>query len=170
MLEEEVHKLTTESDYLKKWIVDFLDKPQDLLNNFPVCPYAKPALEKNKILFFTSYDFSTDIVKIFQHWQESYDVVVCILKQKVSADEITREVKNLNNRFLSKGFCCLEDHIDIPENLKDLCFNNGRYNIILCQKTTLLNNASKTLMNKGYYQNWTDDMYQNVVAWRFDLN
>lgn len=161
--------MTTEFDYLKNWIINFLNKPQESLNNLPVCPFAKSSLTKNKIFFFKSNNHLLDISNFFNEWDSSYEVGVCVLTSNISADELIKDIKYLNDIFLSKGFCCLEDHIDIPEKFQDICFNNGKYNIILCQETSTLNQASKSLMKKGYYKNWSDEMYKNVVSWRTNL-
>ena len=36
---------------LNQWLVDFVEKPNPLLNNWPPCPYARQARLSNKIHF-----------------------------------------------------------------------------------------------------------------------
>ena len=158
--------MTTEFDFLKNWINDFLSKPQDLLNGFPPCPYARKALVDNKVLFFKSENYVADIEQLFDNWDDSYEVAVCVVSDSVDKYEFINNVEQINERYISKGFGCLEDHKAIPENFYHLTFNNGQYNIILCQRLDKINDASDKLMSKGYYKNWSKEMYDEVVAWR----
>ena len=158
--------MTTEFDFLKTWINEFLSKPQDLLNGFPPCPYARKALVDNKIFFFKSNDYLNDIKSLFEDWNTDYEVAVCVVPDNVDKDQFVKDVASLNERYVSKGFGCLEDHKDLPENFYHLNFNNGKYNIILCQRLDPINEASERLLEKGYYKNWSKEMYKEVVAWR----
>lgn len=167
MCEEEAGRMITEFNYLKKWILDYLDRPQSLLNNLPICPFAKNALINEKILFIQSIDYVNDIESLFSNWDETYDVAVVVIPYTVTATDLIQAMKDLNNKWLPSGYCCLEDHLDIPEDFHSIKFNNGKYNIVLCQKTCKLNEASAYLKEKGYYKNWTKEMYDDVVSWRW---
>lgn len=149
--------------FLRQWILDFLDKPEPLLNNLPPCPYAKNA----KILFVETDDYLKSVNQYFETWDEKYDVV-CFVCQEISPDKFTSDVKLLNDRWMPYGFVCLEDHKDIAEPLYHLDFRNGQYNIILAQQLEKINDASKKLVSAGYYKNWTTDLFNNVVSWRLD--
>lgn len=166
MSEEEVGRMITEFDYLKKWILDYLDQPQSLLNNLPICPFAKNALLNEKILFMKSIDYVTDIEFLFSNWDKKYEVVVVVIPYTVIATDLIQAMKDLNSKWLTSGYCCLEDHLDIPEDFHGIKFNNGKYNIIICQETNKLNEASEYLKEKGYYKNWSKKMYEDVVSWR----
>jgi hypothetical protein len=158
--------MTTEFEYLKEWILNFLSTPQKLLNGFPPCPYAKKALIDNKVMFFKSVDYVKDIEHLFNNWDDQYDVAVCVVPDDTDTVEFVDAVNKLNERYVDKGFGCLEDHKEIAENFHDLQFNNGRYNIILCQRLDKINDAAEKLLSKGYYKNWSKEMYDEVVTWR----
>lgn len=160
--------MITEYDFLKSWILKFLSTPQKMLNGFPPCPYAKKVLIDNKIKFFKSENYLQDISSLFDAWDDSYEVAICIVPDDENCEEFVKNTDQLNKIYLPNGFACLEDHKDIPENFFDISFNNGRYNIILCQRIEKINDASKTLLNKGYFDNWTKEMYDQVVSWRFE--
>jgi hypothetical protein len=113
-----------------------------------------------------SIDYITDIEFLFSNWNKKYDVAIIIVPSTISAVDLVRSMKNLNKKWVELGFCCLEDHIDIHEDFHGLTFNNGKYNIILCQETNKLNEAAAYLKEKGYYKNWTKEMYEDVVLWR----
>jgi len=159
-------KLTTASDYLKKWITDFLSEPRASLNGFSPCPYAKKSLIENKIKFFSSIEYVKDICKSFDNWDDSIEVAIFIVPDNVDPLIFVDDVKKINDLYLNKGFVCLEDHKDIPEPFFDIYFNNGKYNIVICQKLEKINQASDILLKKGYYTNWSEEMYDQVVSWR----
>lgn len=166
MSDAEEDKMTTEFDYLKGWILDFLSKPQKMLNGFSPCPYARKALVDNKIWFYRSSNYTQDIPKIFDNWDDTYDVLLCVVDDHIDPKTFVESVKHINDTYREKGFICLEDHKDIPEPFYDIYFNNGKYNIILCQRTEKINQAANILLDKGYYQHWTKELYDDVVSWR----
>lgn len=158
--------MTTASEYLKEWILNFLSEPQDLLNGFPPCPYAKKSLIENKIKFCSSVDYIKDICEAFDNWDDSAEVVIFIVPDDIDPTTFVDDIQKINEIYLKKGFVCLEDHKDIPEPFFNIHFNNGKYNLVLCQKLEKINQASEILLNKGYYKNWNKDMYDQVVSWR----
>ena len=160
--------MTTDyEEYLKTWILDVLSKPEPLLNNLPVCPYARAALLDNKIKFQRSNNYVQDIDNVFNSWNPEIDVVILVCDDNIDGTKFSQDVKEINKKYVSLGFGCLEDHVDIPEMLDNVTFNNGKYNLILCQPLDTLNKAAKILESKGYYKNWKKDYYDEVVSWRF---
>jgi hypothetical protein len=166
MSEEKEFKMTTASDYLKEWIMNFLSKPQESLNGFPPCPFAKDSLLNQKIKFYESDNYVKDIRFEFENWDYSLDVVVFIVPDEVDPETFVKEIKKLNDYYKDKGFLCLEDHKSIPEPFFDLSFNNGKYNIVVCQQIEKINQATSVLLKKGYYKNWNKEMFDQVVSWR----
>jgi len=57
---------------------------------------------------------------------------------------------------------------DIPEKLALWNDNNGKYNIVIAQRLHSINEASRSLARDGYYINWSDALYDDVVRWRFE--
>ena len=162
-----VVKMTTDfKEYLSKWIVEVLDKPQVWLNNLPSCPYAKQALINNRIDFKQSHDYITDIRELFGHWDPQFDVVVLVCDDDIESKLFSEHVAELNRHYVPLGYACLEDHINCVETVKDIKFNNGRYNLIICQPLNKLNAATVQLHKQGYYQHWDKDYYDQVVSWR----
>ena len=160
--------MTTDYEqYLKTWITDVLSKPESTLNNLPICPYARAALIDNKVKFVSSNNYVEDIEFLFANWNAEIDVVVLVLDANVDANRLVEDVEVINKKYVPLGFGCLEDHVNIPETLNDLTFNNGKYNLILCQPLDKLNKACEALKSKGYYKNWNKEFYDAVVSWRF---
>jgi len=76
----------------------------------------------------------------------------------------------LTKWFLPQDLVLLEDHVSIEESFHGIKFNNGKYNIVIVQRLHSINEASRSLERGGYYINWNDDMYNDVVRWRFESN
>lgn len=159
--------MTTDyKEYISKWITEVLDKPQPWLNNLPSCPYAKQALINNRIDIIRSYDYVQDIHNLFSDWHNQFDVVILVCNDDIDSEEFSINVAKLNDQYLPLGFVCLEDHVNCKEQVKDIVFNNGRYNLILCQQLSKLNAAMEQLTNLGYYEHWDNKYYNQVVSWR----
>lgn len=160
-------RMTTDfKEYLSNWITEVLDKPQPWLNNLPACPYAKQALIKQKVDFRRSFAYVNDVHNLFDNWPAQFDVVVLVCDDNVSSDIFSKHVSEINKHYVPLGFACLEDHVDCIEQVKDVNFNNGKYNLILCQPLAKLNAATAQLQKQGYYQHWDKDYYDQVVSWR----
>jgi hypothetical protein len=95
-----------------------------------------------------------------------FDVVVLVCDDNISPDLFSQHVAEINNHYVPLGYACLEDHVGCVETVKDITFNNGRYNLILCQPLTKLNAATIQLEKQGYYKHWDKDYYDQVVSWR----
>jgi hypothetical protein len=159
--------ITEYEEYLKDWIFGFLSTAQPILNGFPPCPYARKALVDNKIKFVKSEDYTHDVVNETANWNDDLDVVVFVCPDTVGKEQFITDVEHINNVVMPKGFVVLEDHVDIPEPLGEVDFRNGKYNLILAQRTDKINDASLKLKEKGYYKNWSEDDFSAVVGWRF---
>lgn len=158
--------ITDYEEYLRSWITDVLSKPEPLLNNLPSCPFAKAALIDNKVKFITSNNYLEDIEILFDKWDHSYDVVVLVCQNNIDPEKFSLDMQEINKKYVPLGFGCLEDHVAVPETLGDIVFNNGKYNLVLCQPLDKLNKASQYLQTKGYYKNWSKDYFDSVVSWR----
>jgi hypothetical protein len=159
--------ITDYEKYLSDWIDNVLSKPESILNNLPSCPYARAALKENKVKFQRSKNYIKDIDHLFDSWNTEIDVVVLVLDDDVDPTKLVEDVKTINEKYVPLGFGCLEDHVSILETLDTLIFNNGKYNLILCQPLDKLNKAAEALKSKGYYKNWSEEFYDSVVSWRF---
>jgi hypothetical protein len=56
-------------DTFLSYIQDFIEKPNDAFGGLPVCPFARPARLKKKLLFVLTNDFSPlHIVSLAHKW------------------------------------------------------------------------------------------------------
>lgn len=161
--------VTTEYEtYLREWADTVLSVPHELLNSLPVCPFAKKAMLQNQVEFIRTSDYVLDIEKKLNAWNEETHAVVFVCDDGIDPDKFVEDVKSLNRKFMPNNFVLLEDHVDIPEPFHGIQFNNGKYNLIIAQQLDKINEASRYLCREGYYMNWSDELYDDVVRWRFE--
>lgn len=158
--------MTTEFEtYMGEWILNDLSTPIAALNNFPKCPYAKTAYLENKIKFY-EINNTNEIHTIVANWDEELDVGVIKLPDSVNNRDIIKLVDNMNELYMDEDFVFLDDHVDNPERMGDIVFNNGKYNVLFLQRKSKLNIAAQKLEKLGYYKNWTKEYHDEVVGWR----
>ncbi len=161
--------VTTEyEEYLTKWVEEVLSVPHDLLNSLPICPFARQAILKNQVKFIRTSNYVDDIGTALKSWNEDIHALLFVCDDDVDPDKFANDVKQLNKQFLPKDFVLLEDHKQIEEPFHGIKFNNGKYNIIIVQRLHSINEASRSLERSGYYINWSDALYDDVVRWRFE--
>lgn len=155
--------MTTEFEtYMRDWILNDLSSPVALLNGFSKCPYAKTAFLDNKVKFFNDAEIE-DIIKA---WDDNSIEVAVINLGDISSYEISLKTELLNRIYMPLDFIFLEDHVDNEERMGDVIFNNGKYNVLFMQRKSKLDLATKKLEKLGYYKNWTEEYYEEVVGWR----
>lgn len=154
-------------EYLTKWAVEVLSVPNELLNSLPICPFAKKAMIDGSIDIVKVNDYVTEIRNSLSNWNDKYQAVIFVCDDDVLPDEFVESVKKLNLEFMPNDLVLLEDHKDIQENFHGIAFNNGRFNIVIAQRLHKINEASESLNKNGYYINWSEEMYNDVVRWRF---
>lgn len=152
---------------LTSWLVDFVEKPNPLLNNWPPCPYARQARITNKVHIV--FDSPIDIAH-YVSFLDEYDVVVlCFDHTKFSASQIELFTKHINSILIWKDFVVLEDHPDSIELINDVKMNFGKCGLLILQRLSKLNTAANQLREKGYYNSWSDENLDEVVNWRHDI-
>jgi hypothetical protein len=164
----EVSVTTEYKEYLTKWVEEVLSVPHELLNGLPVCPFARQAIIENKVEFFRTSDYVKDIANKLDNWDDSIHALVFVCDDDVDPKQFVVDVKKLNLKYLDENLVLLEDHTKVDEPFHGIKFNNGKYNIVIAQRLKSINEASKHLARNGYYINWSDDMYNDVVRWRFE--
>ena len=152
---------------LNQWLVDFVEKPNTLLNNWSPCPYARQARISNKINVV--FDSPLEIAN-YTHELEHYDVVVlCFDHNKYSAGQIELFSQHINSILLHKDYVVLEDHPDAEEIVSGVRMNFGECGLMVLQQLSKLNTAADTLNEKGYYHTWSKESYNDIVRWRNDI-
>jgi len=163
-------KKQTPTQTIKKWIGDFVTRPNPVFGNLPPCPFAQKAIIENKVSFL-ELDGVASYPTLYQHILEAdfeeIDVL-CMIAQpdQFTASETEKLAKDLNGYFMNRDVVVLEDHPDIDEHVKDVKLNNGHYILFLAQSLSKLNRFSKILEAGPYYRNWSRSYLESVKGFR----
>lgn len=148
----------TPVEYLHHWIYNDLSKPQKTLNGLASCPFAKPALQDNKLDFvYVTQQTFPDTVNL-----SDLDAVVLVFTDLITPEKLIDLANQFNKNH--PDLVALEDHPNEPEILEDVVFNNGEYPILIIQTRHKLEKYRQSLRKKGYYDSWPKDMLDNLLS------
>lgn len=162
---------------IAEWIFKWVSQHNENLKAVP-CPFAKQAYIDDKISIrlvepLSGYSVEELIEEnlsnlVIQNWPEDKEVVIIGCQPElVSANEFEKAVAECNDEILiPHGYIALEDHPDSPEIIAGESMNQGSWALILVQKFSKLNQASKMLERQGYYDTWSEQNLEDVVCWR----
>jgi hypothetical protein len=160
----------TPTQTIKKWISDFVTKPNPIFGDLPPCPFAQKAIIDGKVEFM-ELDGVAGYETLYGHiWNFDFDDkdVLCMIAERdhFTTQETTDIAHDLNKYWMPKDIVVLEDHPDIPEQVKDVKLNNGHYTLFLAQRLSKLNRFSKMLEAGPYYRNWSKSYLESVKGFR----
>ena len=163
-------KKQTPTQTIKKWISNFVTKPNPVFGDLPPCPYAQKAIVDGKVEF-VELNATADWTTIYQLiWNTDFDEkdVLCVIvdPRQFTAQETVSMAGVLNERFMPRDVVILEDHPDIDESVKGVKLNNGHYTLFLAQRLSKLNKFSKMLEAGPYYKNWSRSYLESVKGFR----
>ena len=152
---------------IKKWVEEFVSVHNDELGKIP-CPFAKQAIIDNKITYVETSLIGETLHHLLDNWSDSKYEVVCIYTDTAlySPQEVSEIVKRFNEIAMPLNLVALEDHPDDKEILNGVEMNFGHAILILVQRLSKLNRASAILKRQGYYDDWPEENYNDVVKWR----
>jgi hypothetical protein len=153
---------------IEQWIINFVEKPNPLLNNWPPCPYARQA-RLNQQVDIRSGGFNP-IDDIKQVDMSGYDVLTYVYdRTQWSADEFNELVETVNVSYLAqRGLIALADHPDDVESVKGVVMNQGTYAIVFVQDLAKLNHFAQILGKKDFYKDWPEEYLTVLFAGRID--
>ena len=162
---------TSPQDYIRDWMISFVEKPHPLLGDMPPCPYAQRARLENKVSMrwisqaepdsnFWTHTENTDFNKT--------DVLILITDtDRWTCNEAYAVRCEMNHTFRRDDIVVLEDHPDYKEMIGSVSMSNGHYCLMFVQKKSKLNRFSNILkQTTDYYKNWTQAELDDVVTWR----
>jgi hypothetical protein len=153
---------------IEQWIVDFVEKPNTLLNDWPPCPYARQARLSKKVdirpgLFNLIDDLKQVDMGNFEVLAYVYD------RTQWSATEFNELVETVNASYLAqKGLIALADHPDDVESVMGVAMNQGTYAIVFVQDLAKLNHFAQILGKKDFYKDWDEEYLKVLFAGRID--
>ena len=154
---------------LNDWIVNFVGKPNKLLSNWPPCPFARKALASNQVeVIFKEPDRDLEswITSNLYKLGTMEVLIYCIDPKEITSKNLADKVDILNQLLKKYDYVLLEDHPDHVEELNGVVMNFGHCALVLAQRLSKLNDASKELEELGYYKTWPKENLDYVVNWR----
>jgi hypothetical protein len=166
---------TIKEDILS-WSEDFLELPNNLLGNKPVCPYAKTARLSNKIniaIEECGENLLRTIVEqceLFKSLNKDITIIACPDLQ-ITPDELDNYVHGLNHVYVPQDIYLMPSHpgddldsVDFLENTEWQSHNE--FLMVLIQPYEKLETASANLEKIGFYKSWPKDYYESTVLKR----
>lgn len=147
---------------LHKWIVDWVEQ----LDKNKKCPYAKPVVDKDKMkaVMVTNQDayyFWSSVSKEAERFDDTYDVVVVAMDTDetiITPQQMQGGVDSFNAGYNNR-------------NIDLWCLNlyNELYTMVLLQRVSKLDDASKVFEKRDYYKDQHPYMYEKHIIKRRKL-
>lgn len=152
------------------WVLNWVSQHNETLGKVP-CPFARNAIVSNKIDWAIVPDSSSleSLLRLTGMNGLSNELMI-IGMDRASIDPINLSslIKYVNTSVLMpNNIVALEDHPDDVEVVNGTKMNQGSWVLVLIQHLDKLNQASKILEKQGYYENWSQEEYDDVVSWRY---
>jgi hypothetical protein len=153
---------------IEQWIVNFVEKPNPLLNGWPPCPYARQARLNQQVDIRAGFFNLIDDIK--QAVMGNFEVVAYVYdRTQWSAAEFNELVETVNISYLAqRGLVALADHPDDVESVAGVVMNQGTYAIVFVQDLSKLNHFAKLLDKKDFYKDWPEEYLTVLFAGRED--
>ena len=155
---------------IENWIINFVEKPNELLNGWPPCPYARRArIEKQYDVRLGSHPL-TDLVDLSYQGIAPYEVVILVYNPDTWDRLLFSDMLEQANLqyLLSKDLIVLEDHPDDLEMVNGVCMNQGTYALALVQSKSQLDSHAQAVARKGFYNGWPEHYLQGLFKHRQD--
>jgi hypothetical protein len=155
---------------IERWIETFVEVPHPALGGWPPCPYAKKARLERDFEVRLGLAPIHDLIKISKNGLGGKSVVVIAYDPtSYTHAEFSAELNIANRQFLlPNDLLVLEDHPEDPEIVNGVSMNQGTYALALVQSLSELNEKSKLVARKGFYNDWPEEYLQALFQHRQD--
>ena len=152
---------------IREWSKEVLEAEE------PICPFAKKTWETEKVDVVLSQCLCwSDLADIGQNFPQDRDVVIyCDLNMDVDVFHFDSRISMLNS-FLNPinlwvmGFHQDHEEKEVVEQESFEPHFEESYNMVFMQRLDELNKASERLEKIGYYNNWNEKEFQNILKRR----
>ena len=172
-------------DDVRLWSKHFLEVPNLHLGGVPACPFAKKAWHDKKVWVSVKSKGSRYKTELNNHiknldFNVSEILVFCDPYYSYSPNDLHTITEEYNDYYNSKDIYFMSFHPSNPATEKDQEFlvaptgeipeveSDLKYSMMLAQKFSQLRQASDKLKKQGYYNQWPDEYYRDVVVSRED--
>lgn len=147
---------------LHKWITDWVEQ----LDKNKKCPYAKPTVDKNKMKSvmlnsIDAYHFWSSVSNEAEQFDDTYDVVIVAMDTNetiITPQQMQGGVDSFNASYNNR-------------NIDLWCLNlyNELYTMVLLQRVSKLDDASKVFEKKDYYKDQHPYMFNKHIITRRNM-
>lgn len=148
------------------WMEEFVEKPHQLLGNWPPCPFARKArLGQNIEMHYCNESSFFDMVRRIAFLYEGYPEIVIIgtKPNSLQKEDVRIFAKNLRKELKGSDVWPLFDHPMDIENVNNVVMNQGHYLFCILQSKKKLTDARKELRSKGYYDLWPLEQVNRMI-------
>lgn len=155
---------------IEQWIENFVEVPHPSLGGWAPCPYARKARLDNDYDIRLGLAPIHDLVQTSKKGLGGKSVVIFVYEPRdTSFKELSYAVSLCNKEFLlPNDLLALEDHPDDPEIVNGVTMNQGTYALALVQNLVDLNEKSKLVARKGFYDTWPEEYLTSLFQHRED--
>ena len=147
---------------LHKWITDWVEQ----LDKNKKCPYAKPTVDKDKMKSvmlnsIDAYHFWSSVSNEAEQFDDTYDVVIVAMDTNetiITPQQMQGGVDSFNASYNNR-------------NIDLWCLNlyNELYTMVLLQRVSKLDDASKVFEKKDYYKDQHPYMFNKHIITRRNM-
>jgi hypothetical protein len=111
-----------------------------------------------------------DLIQISKHGLSNKSVVIIVYDPVAHTyEDFNSALTIANEKFLlPNNLLALEDHPEDPEIVNGVSMNHGTYALALVQSLSDLNEKSKLVARKGFYDTWPEEYLQALFQHRQD--
>ncbi len=168
-----VPEIETVHTHLSHWIHNHLSVASSAFSGLPPCPYSKQAWVNQKVELHCCHgsDMTSRLIEFIQDWNNAFEVVILAADPTtVPVGCLQAQVRQLSSQLAQADLLALVDHPDNPAtSLDHVNTSNGKYALVLVQRLSDLQSASRKLAQTGYYDHWSDNDMNTLVHWRSHL-
>jgi hypothetical protein len=170
-------------DDVRLWSKHYLEIPNLHLGGVPACPFAKKAWLDKKVWVSVKSKGSRYKVELNSclknlDFSVSEILIFCDPYYSYSSNDLHFVTEEYNDYYNKEDMYFMSFHPNNPATAEDQEFlvapggeipkveSNLKYSMMLVQKFSQLQQASDKLKKQGYYKQWPDEYYQDVVVSR----
>ena len=162
--------LATVKQDIEKWIVDFVEVPHSALGGWAPCPYARKARLDRDFTVRVGVNPYFDLINVARDGLGGKSVLILAYDpNEFFYSQFTSDIRAANEEALLRNdLLALEDHTGDPEIVNGISMNQGTYALALVQSLSDLNEKSKLVAKKGFYDTWPEDYLKALFEHRED--
>tara|TARA_R100000149_G_C5833044_1_gene107892 strand:+ start:225 stop:767 length:543 start_codon:yes stop_codon:yes gene_type:complete len=165
---------TTLTKEIRKWSKEVLEPPSSKHQDLPACPYAKNSWDKDKVkCILGEGGLWKDLIPYIENFDDTFDVVIYCATDydDITADEVNERINIINEYAVEKNIWVMGAHPDtniahavVQDNFTPI--TDEDYYQVFVQRLDILVRASDNIKAKGYYQNYLNNDFNNLVKGR----